>query len=263
MKPLGLRFLTVALATTVMATVVVVPARAADMPAPAPAPGYYPPVYPPARYHWTGIYFGGHVGAGLLADTVSQAAPGTLAANARVGPVGIDGGAQAGVNFQFATFVVGAEATWSATNLTGYGSVLNTNPAMIGTERYTSAPLWFSTATGRLGYAANDWLFYVKGGGAWMQIGYTDDFLIGGATQNSQAFSGNRDGYTLGAGLEYGLTENVSARMEYDFFDFGTKTYNYTVTNLVPVSVRSDLHTLVFGLNYRFNWAGGGPVVAK
>jgi opacity protein-like surface antigen len=52
-------------------------------------------------------------------------------------------------------------------------------------------------------------------------------------------------------GLEYGLTENLSAKFEYDFLDFGTKTYNFTAT---PVSIRSDLSMLTLGLNYRFNW---------
>jgi len=28
--------------------------------------------------------------------------------------------------------------------------------------------------TGRFGYAANDWLFYGKAGGAWMSVRYTE-----------------------------------------------------------------------------------------
>ena len=69
-----------------------------------------------------------------------------------------------------------------------------------------------------------------------------------------RASSDNRTGFTAGAGLEYGLTENWSAKLEYDFYDFGSKTYQFTQT---PVSISSTLNTLIFGLNYRFNWAGG------
>jgi hypothetical protein len=34
--------------------------------------------------------------------------------------------------------------------------------------------LWFAAVTGRFGYAANDWLFYGKAGGAWMSVRYTE-----------------------------------------------------------------------------------------
>jgi len=57
-------------ALAVAATAVAAPVHAADM---TPAPGYYPPqAYRPALYDWTGFYFGGHVGAGFLYDTVTQ-----------------------------------------------------------------------------------------------------------------------------------------------------------------------------------------------
>ena len=48
--------------------------------------------------------------------------------------------------------------------------------------------------------------------------------------------------------------ENLSGKIEYDFYGFGTKNYNFAIT---PVSVRSNLHALIVGLNYRFNWSGG------
>jgi outer membrane immunogenic protein len=89
-------------------------AHAADMA----APSYYPPAavltLPPAHYDWTGFYLGGNVGAGLLDDLVSQA-PGTpltlLTGSTRVNPVGLIGGAQAGINYQFAPVVIGAEVS--------------------------------------------------------------------------------------------------------------------------------------------------------
>jgi outer membrane immunogenic protein len=56
------------------------------------------------------------------------------------------------------------------------------------------------------------------------------------------------------AGIEFGLVENLSGKIEYDFYGFGTKNYNFAFT---PVSVRSNLHALIVGLNYRFNWSGG------
>ncbi len=52
------------------------------------------------------------------------------------------------------------------------------------------------------------------------------------------------------------MTENLSALFEYDFYDFGTKTEQPFVST--PLAIRSDLHTLTVGLNYRFNWGSTG-----
>ena len=40
-----------------------------------------------------------------------------------------------------------------------------------------------------------------------------------------------------------------------DFYDFGSKNCNFNA--IIPVSVSSNLHTIIVGLNYRFNWSGG------
>ncbi|MGA2892927.1 MAG: outer membrane beta-barrel protein [Xanthobacteraceae bacterium] len=242
------------------AALVAAPARAADLPVPA-TPGYYPPVYSPALYDWTGIYFGGHVGADLLADNVTQSGPSAGPTNldgpTAVSQVDVVGGGQIGANYELSHWIAGAEATWSATNLSASGKVLTSVP---NTTRSTSAPTWFYTAAGRVGYAGNDLMLYVKGGGAWMRVGYTQDTLTSGQVSATQSLGDTRSGFVAGVGLEYGLTENFSAKFEYDFLDFGTKAYNFAVT---PVGIRSDLHVLELGVNYRFNWAGGGPLVAK
>ncbi len=100
-------------------------------------------------------------------------------------------------------------------------------------------------------------LFYAKGGGAWLNVNYTQSLLTGGIVGPLQIISDTRSGFTAGVGVEYGLTENFSAKLEYDFYDFGTT--NYTGFVNTPVSINSNLHVIEFGLNYRFNWAGGSP----
>jgi outer membrane immunogenic protein len=254
MRRLGPGLVALALAAAFAA-----PARAADM---APAPSYYPPaavaVMPPAAYNWTGIYFGGNLGAGLVEDSVNQTAvtatSTNLLGNTDVSVAGFIGGAQLGFNYQIASWVIGVEGSWTDSAITGSGLASTTGSTIGATqERTTSAPLWFGAATGRIGYAANDVLFYAKGGWARMNVKYTQDQLASGATVFTQGISDNRSGFTAGAGLEYGMTENLSAKFEYDFYDFGTKDYALTQT---PVAIRSYLHTLTVGLNYRFNWAG-------
>jgi outer membrane immunogenic protein len=256
-KRLGPGLLTlVAAAVAFVPLALVLPARAADLPvapvAPTPAP-----FYRPALYDWTGFYLGGHVGAGLLEDTFSQAAgPAavTPTGSVHVGTAGVIAGAQAGVNYEFAPWVVGVEASWSDSNLNGSNAVTTTVPGVL--EREKASPQWLAAATGRVGYAADAWLFYVKGGGAWIKDNYTQDILTGGVAGGAQTLTDTRSGFTAGAGIEYGLTESFSAKVEYDFYDFGNTTYAFTNT---PVSVKNDLHVITFGLNYRFNWAGGRP----
>jgi outer membrane immunogenic protein len=231
------------------------PAQAADMG--VPSRSYYPAPPPPAIYDWTGIYVGGHIGGGILTDSVSQNGVGavTLLSSGSLNPAGVIGGAQAGANYEFAPWVVGIEATWTDSAITGntlFGS--STVPAT--QVRFTSSAQWFAAVTGRVGYAANDWLFYAKGGGGWMRVSYTEDFLNpAGVTINTQVFTDNRTGFTVGAGIEFGLVENLSGKIEYDFYDFGSRNYNFNT--ITPVSVSSNLHTIVVGLNYRFNWSGG------
>ena len=66
-----------------------------------------------------------------------------------------------------------------------------------------------------------------------MHVTYTEDLLTvgGGATALTQIFSDNRTGFTVGAGIELGLVENLSAKIEYDFYHFGSRNYNFnTIT---------------------------------
>jgi outer membrane immunogenic protein len=150
-------------------------------------------------------------------------------------------------------FNLGASAIQGNT-LIGVASSAAPGPITIQ-ERFTSNVGWFAAVTGRVGYAANDWLFYAKGGGAWMHVSYTEDLLVAdGGTSATQVISDNRTGFTVGAGIEFGLVENISGRIEYDFYDFGSRNYNFGIT---PVSVSSNLHTLTVGINYKFNWSGG------
>ena len=260
----------------VAASALATAASAADMPVPA-APAYYPPAYHPVIYDWTGIYVGAHVGAGLLDDVVTTTTTTALlpsGTQTKLNPFGVVGGAQAGFNIEFAPFVIGAEATWTSSGISGTASATSLVPTIF--VQSTSNPLWYATATAKAGVAANDWLFYAKGGGAWMRVDYTQGVLLGGGGLESvQTISDHRTGFTVGGGIEYAMTENLSARIEYDFLDFGTKAYSFnslsagaggpplTPVGAMPVSIKAFTNLFTVGLNYRYNWSGGGAVVTK
>jgi outer membrane immunogenic protein len=247
-----------------VATAVAMPVHAADM---APPPAYYPPpVYRPAVYDWTGIYIGAHIGGGMLADTVTYTTTTVLepaGATTDVHPWGVVGGGQAGVNYQFAPWVIGIEGAWSASGISGSPSISTLTPPFI--QQSTSKPTWFGTATARAGYAFNTLLLYVKGGAAWERVEYYQNTLTPGVAA-TQSIIDTRNGFVAGGGVEYGMTENLSAKFEYQFFDFGTKNYVFNPTPLIggvvtpivlPVGIQSEAHIFTVGLNYRFNWVGG------
>jgi opacity protein-like surface antigen len=246
-------------------------AHAADMP---PAPGAaYTPVYRPHIYNWTGLYFGGHAGANLVfstGTTTNATSLQPLGTAADTQPYGFLAGAQVGVNYQMGPWVLGVEATWSGSSASGTGSApapLPSIPPTTGSVRYTTATPWFATGTGRFGYAANNLLYYVKGGAAWMSVDYTGDVLDSiGRTVDTAQVSDNRIGWTVGAGLELGITEQLSAKIEYDYLDFGSSTYNlvYPIVGVTSaVAFKTQTHFFTVGLNYRFNWDAGGPIAVQ
>jgi len=60
-----------------------------------------------------------------------------------------------------------------------------------------------------------------------------------------------RFGVVAGAGFELALTPSWSAKLEYDYLNFGTKTM--VLPDTTPVSIREYFNEVKFGLNYHFN----------
>lgn len=237
-------------------------ANAADLGA---RPVYKAPVAVPIAYNWTGFYIGGHVGWG------GEDASARLTANSGVFPAGTVlssrsdgflGGGQIGVNWQINTWVLGLEGDFSWTKADGIASATVAGLTSTGTVRYN----WFATATARLGYAANNWLFYVKGGAAFEDSDLGGSLTAGPAvlaTVNPQ--TDRRTGWTVGAGVEQAFSGNWSWKLEYNYMDFGTKSIVSTTTPVLGPAATTDndlkVHAVKFGINYRFGW--GGPVIAR
>jgi outer membrane immunogenic protein len=242
-------------------------AIAADMPVPSGPVYKAPAAYQPALYNWTGFYFGGIGGVNYADDTFTDTTTTgfqTAGTNAHVGYAGLIGGAQVGADYEFTPFVIGVQGSYLASNLTAstvipsVGTGLNQRSAVTGR--------WYATATGRIGYAIDTILVYAKGGAAWAREDYTESVLSAVNLEQSQEnVAGHRTGFTVGAGFEYGLTEHISALVEYDFLDFGTKNYGFgalsftpaatgaTTPLALPINITSNIHELMGGINFRFD----------
>jgi outer membrane immunogenic protein len=201
---------------------------------------------------WTGFYMGIHGGGGLgssrlvdpdftiVFDRVTMDTRGALA------------GAQIGANWQFDNIVVGGEidASWSSIKGSRPG-----DPANIASGLAVAYHA-LATGTGRIGYASGNVLSYVKAGVAWANIDFQSftGLAVAPIDVNHQ-----RTGLTAGAGVEYALTNELSARVEYDYLYFGPASIALG-TKRSPSSVDHQLHLLKLGVNYRFN---GAPIVAR
>lgn len=188
---------------------------------------------------WTGFYagiFGGYAGgkfeyhgtAGAGFPWVGDASGGLL-------------GVQVGADYQINNFVIGGIADLAWTNLrgetNGAGALIKSSLQYTGSLR------------ARAGVAMNSALIYAHGGLAFGSTDTSADF------NGPLPFHGNgRVGYTLGAGLEFKLTDQVSVFGEYAYTDLG----NPIVFSNTPPAAAFDLHetlryhSVKVGLNYRF-----------
>jgi outer membrane immunogenic protein len=119
-----------------------------------------------------------------------------------------------------------------------------------------------ASITGRVGYAWDRFLGYVKGGYAWERDRYRiiDPFNVTVATAGE-----TRGGWTAGIGGEYAFTNNISAFLEYNYYDFGTQRNTFRTVVGAAVfdiaDIRETKSVVKAGINFR--WGPGGAVVAK
>lgn len=220
-------------------------ALAADLPPPVTKAPTAPVAYAPAAiYNWTGFYIGGNLGAGFANSSWSD--PFTGGSNGFGSGAGFLGGGQIGANYQINMLVLGVEGDFDWTNLKGNGT------DSIG-DTLSAKTNWTSTVTGRIGGAFDRLLVYGKGGLALAQ----DQSSLTDLGGNSASTTFMRTGWTVGAGLEYGISKNWSAKIEYDYLSFGSQGLSFS-TPLQPAYASNaslNLQEIKAGVNFRF----GGP----
>jgi high affinity Mn2+ porin len=212
------------------------PAIAADLPLKA-------PVFK-AVYDWTGFYIGGHFGYGG-----GSLGPGTnpLPEQGVVFPhsvTGLIGGYQAGYNRQFSNhLVLGIEADASF-------------PSPLDEPALTPAPFnatldYVGTVRGRVGYAFGRLMPYLTGGFAWghSHVNVNDG---DGARDIVSSPGQYHSGWTAGVGVEFAVSGNWSAKVEYDYIDLSRRMYDLTGFGLPDINVDPNIHLVKLGLNYRF-----------
>jgi len=208
-------------------------ASAADMPTKAPMMA---PVY-----NWSGWYVGFNAGAAVDPAhvqtttlnppasyfTVTSATPFNAAGDQTFHTPGFTGGIQAGYNWQMNNTVLGIETDFNYMGLKGSSTISNPYPTGILGGYTLSQSVktdWLFTLRPRLGWAANNWLFYVTGGLAVTRI--KADYLFtdtNSAANESASINKTKAGWALGGGVEYGIVGGPwSVKAEYLHVDFST-----------------------------------------
>lgn len=193
----------------------------------------------PAAYDWSGFYLGLNAGVawnnteidhginydGPNSDIISGLDE--LSSSLTGDDAVFTGGALIGYNWQHDALVFGIEADINYLGFGGEQDSIHENIDGFGLDATSHLSLesdWFGTLRGRLGFAADNLLFYGTGGLAYGHMEAESDFRVyDGATEIGH-LNGSADdvnwGWTIGAGMEYGI-DNWSLGVEYLYVDLG------------------------------------------
>ncbi|HWW47524.1 MAG TPA: outer membrane beta-barrel protein [Xanthobacteraceae bacterium] len=200
------------------------------------------PVPHVAAANWTGLYVGAFGGYGW-SDRVRASnvfvGGGSVASNDLKGGFG---GITVGYNWQ----APGSQFVWGV-EVDAAGGNIGASATDSGVTTKDSIRA-FGSVTGRVGFAANSALIYVKGGYAWAN----NKVSVSAAGINLYSESNTHSGWTIGGGLEYMFAPNWSAKAEYMYADYGKKNYGAGLV-VGGIDVGASVHTIKAGVNYRFN----------
>jgi outer membrane immunogenic protein len=215
-------------------------------------------VYAPAAYDWNGFYVGVNAGygGGLFEHPFEldfgPVLPGTIDVTAG----GFVGGVQAGFNAQMDSILFGIEADIQGSTIDGRVSLDidlgggDTFDADAGTSLD-----WFATLRPRLGLVNDRFVVYATGG---LAMGETTSSITANfnvAPIFDASITNDRFGWTIGAGIEYALTDNITFKTEYLYTDLGSEEIvnldlgggdTFTMDSAVA------FHVVRAGLNFQF-----------
>jgi len=212
----------------------------------------------PEAFTWTGPYIGAHLGWAWADDIVTdfdsynRSFPNRdFSANAD----GVFGGFQAGYNWQRGSLVVGIEGEigWLGLDDGTQDPLRSDRPKNDSFARLETG--FYGTIAGRLGFAIDKFMFYLKGGGVLVdsEVSFIDTNPLGltlvSGTHRSEVLTGG----VWGLGMEVPLDRAWSVKFEYLRFDLGDVRLN-TVDNLgITRRFRHDvdIDTIKFGLNFK------------
>ena len=192
---------------------------------------------------WAGLYLGANLGYAWDANLgFSNSYTTTSDLSAGIAPEGLFAGGQIGYNFQRANNLLwGIETDLQWANISDSGSICKASGTCAGNGTIKASIDYFGTLRGRVGYVQGPLLPYITGGFAYAGISQR-------ASGTPWTASGDTvvPGWTVGAGVEYKVTDHWSVKGEYLFLDFpniaiGTSTAQDFEVSAVRLGVNYKL----------------------
>lgn len=198
------------------------------------------PVYDEATI-WGGAYIGGQVGYNWARSRFSSP---LLADDLKVSPSGFIGGIYAGYNWEFSNaYLFGIEADIN------YADLSKTSNAVVSgfNVDYTPRVQLEGAVRARFGVNYDRWLPYIAGGVSFARV--KDNVTVSNAVNSSFIEqTDTRVGFTIGAGLDYALTNNLILRAEYRYADYGKRSF----ANGDNDEVKLTTNNVRLGIAYKF-----------
>ncbi|THD48585.1 MAG: porin family protein [Bradyrhizobium sp.] len=237
------------LASFAALTLSAVAASAADLPthksAPPPAP------MAPAAFSWTGFYLGVE-GGGAWGQSRADYPLAGPAGFLPYDPRGAFGGLYAGYNYQMPNnFVLGVEGdvNWGDIRNRTYYHTVPQNP--LGFEDTGVGDMsWFGSARVRAGVAIDRFLPFVTGGVAVAE--YQNSLFALTNPLFTGTYNHAEVGWTLGAGLEYAITNNISLRAEYRYANYGDQKDTLATNPAAVHDTTLSTNDARVGIAYKF-----------
>jgi len=204
----------------------------------------FTPIQP--AFSWSGLYVGVQDGVAWGRDKTTEYLTSTGAFTGfawKYHHAAGFGGLHAGYNQQFGMLVAGVEI--DADRLIRARSGFR-DPGGVG----RASRDWAFSARARLGVAFDRVLVYATAGYAGTRAKYS---YFNPALGLSEGFSKTFSGYAVGAGVEYAITNSLTARVEYRYADYGKSSYvaKSAFLGLTGKQEPRD-QTLRVGVSYKF-----------
>ena len=208
-------------------------------------------------YDWSGFYVGGHAGVAFAQSNWTIPGLGVAVIDVEgdlidTGTIliehtatGFAGGAHIGWQKQWGNTVAGLEVSYTALNgdVTSHVNALGV-PVALSTEVSNLV-----LVTGRLGYAQDNMLAYLKAGYASADV----DFAFRFAAPATGGSSSEREhGWTAGVGLEYAIRDNIILGLEYNYVRLNADERVLAPSPVASIAADIDIQTILARLSFRF-----------
>jgi outer membrane immunogenic protein len=206
----------------------------------------------PAVYDWSGFYIGVNAGYGFAGktDLTISGVDGKIGDLHLSGPFG---GGQVSANWQSGPWVIGAEADVQLANI--IDSDKQAVSALGGDYEFKSNSEidWFSTVRLRSGIAMDNILLYGTGGVAFAGLDASATIVdpVYGTIKWSDDYTDT--GWTAGGGVEWGISKNASAKIEYLYVGLGNKDLGgSSQLEDAKVKASTNFQTIRLGVDFHF-----------